>query len=170
MSGRRACRRWMRVTFRFLSVNWGWSLAVSLRVRVDDRGVRLVERGGLWGGALFWMGGTARDRPPPYVGICAGLSSKRPWPLGLRTFLVSFGRSRGTGPRATSPKKPSSHRRARACPSPCIDRDSKRPCLWGCGRFSFRQRDRGGQAPALRYKRRFSFRRRARGGQAPALR
>ena len=60
----------------------------------------------LWGGALFWMGGTARDRPPPYVGICAGLSSKRPWPLGLRTFLVSFGRSRGTGPRATSPKIP----------------------------------------------------------------
>ncbi len=36
---------------------------------------------------------------------------------------------RGTGPRATAPKKPSYHRRARACPSPCIDRDSKRPSL-----------------------------------------
>ena len=58
--------------------------------------------------------------------------------------------SRGTGPRATSPKTPSSHRRARACPSPCVGRDSKRPWPPGCGHFSFRQRARGGQTPALR--------------------
>ena len=76
----------------------------------------------------------------------------------------------GQAPALRHLKHPSFHRRARACPSPCINRDSKRPCLWGCGRFSFRRRDREGQAPALRSKRRSSFGSNVRGGQAPALR
>ena len=40
-------------------------------------------------------------------------------------------RSRGTGPRATV-KKRAADRRARACPSPCLDRHEKRPWL-ACG-------------------------------------
>ena len=47
---------------------------------------------------------------------------------------------------------PTANRRARACPSPCVGRDSKRPWSLGCGRFSFRSADCGGQAPALREK------------------
>ena len=39
----------------------------------------------------------ARACPSP----CIERDSKRPLPLGLRTFLVSAERSRGTGPRAT---------------------------------------------------------------------
>ena len=87
----------------------------SLRVRVDDRGVRLVERRGLWSGALFWMGGTARDRPSPYVGICAGLRSKRLWPLSCRRF--SF-RWRDRGGQAPAPTVKPIHCRSR---SPDLD-------------------------------------------------
>ena len=118
---------------------------------------------------------------------------------GLRAFFVSVARSRGTGPRATGSRPFPLHRRARACPSPSTDLSSKHPGSRGCGRSSFRLRDRGGQAPALRVSRpfplhrraracpspgtglnrkqpgsrgcgRFSFRLRDRGGQAPALR
>ena len=87
------------------------------------------------------------------------------------------------------------HRRARACPSPCLGFNRNRPWPLGCRRFSFRSVDRGGQAPARRFARvppfpvgrgpvprrasvgktalvgvRFSRRSNARGGQAPARR
>ena len=49
---------------------------------------------------------------------------------------LAMQRSRGTGPRATG-KNATPHRRARACPSPCLAPPN----------------NRGGQAPALREKR-----------------
>ena len=42
------------------------------------------------------------------------------------------------------------NRSARACPSPCVGRNSEHPWPPVCGRFSFRLGDCGGQAPALR--------------------
>ena len=56
-------------------------------------------------------------------------------------------RSRGTGPRATVVKAASLARRARACPSPCLDREGN---ALVCVRFSRESDDRRGQAPALR--------------------
>ena len=41
--------------------------------------------------------------------------------LGLRAFFARVERSRGTGPRATVSEAASVYRRARACPSPCLD-------------------------------------------------
>ena len=43
--------------------------------------------------------------------------------LGRRVFFARVERSRGTGPRATVRKKRAVYRRARACPSPCLDRE-----------------------------------------------
>ena len=65
----------------------------------------------------------------------------------VKDFLEVFilrnrrGRSRGTGPRATVKKKPSLHRRARACPSPGNDRGGQAPALRKPGRFYRRARD-----------------------------
>ncbi len=105
----------------------------------------------------------ARACPSPGIGL-----KKTPGPLGCGRFscrlkdregqapalrskkAVFFGGSRGTGPRATA-KSRSFHRRARACPSPGIGL-KKTPGPLGCGRFSRRSGDRGGQAPALRFK------------------
>ena len=47
--------------------------------------------------------------------------------------MFSRARSRGTGPRATVCKAASFHRRARACPSPCLGWNGKR--LWAAGGF-----------------------------------
>ena len=72
-------------------------------------------------------------------------------PFGIRrsrtTVTGARGRSRGPGTRATAPKKPSSHRRARDRPSPCIDRDSKRPCLWAADVFRFGRQIAGDRPP-----------------------
>ena len=76
-------------------------------------------------------------------------------PFGSRrsrtTVTGARGRSRGTGPRATG-KNVTHYRRARACPSPCVGRESKHPWSLGCGHFPPRSVDCGGQAPALREK------------------
>ncbi len=45
--------------------------------------------------------------------------------LGRWTIFARVGRSRGTGPRATMKKRV--YRRARACPSPCLDRNGEWP-------------------------------------------
>ena len=69
----------------------------------------------------------------------------------------AFQRSRGTGPRATVCKAVSFHRRARACPSPCYDREGNGLCR--CAVFAQIERSRGKparmrvwhpRAPALR--------------------
>ena len=50
-------------------------------------------------------------------------------------------------------KKRAADRRARACPSPCLDREGN-----GFGRWAFfaHANDRGGQAPALRARKEFA--------------
>ena len=48
------------------------------------------------------------------------------------------------GPGTTVPQARLLYRRARACPLPCAGLSNKRPWPLGCGRFSFRRRDRGG--------------------------
>ena len=51
--------------------------------------------------------------------------------------MFSRARSRGTGPRAPVCKAASFHRRARACPSPCLGLHGKRPwaaCVFRAGR------------------------------------
>ena len=53
--------------------------------------------------------------------------------LGRWTIFARVVRSRGTGPRATVKKRAAS-RRARACPSPCLGGNGKRP--WAA--FGFR--------------------------------
>ena len=81
----------------------------------------------------------AGDRPPRYgcrgrrcftvgrgpvsrhASICTG--NGRGW----RSVFAQIDRSRGTGPRATVCKAASFHRRARACPSPCLDLHEKQP-------------------------------------------
>ena len=51
-------------------------------------------------------------------------------PFGIRRSRTTVSgareRSRGTGPRATICKAVSLYRRARACPSPCLDQNEKR--------------------------------------------
>ncbi len=57
--------------------------------------------------------------------------------LGRRAIFAQVERSRGTGPRATVCKAVSFYRRARACPSPCLDRGGKRrwlACVFRVGR------------------------------------
>ena len=86
----------------------------------------------------------AGDRPPRYgmQGRFCFTVGRGPVPrhasigrrnsLGRWTMFAQVDRSRGTGPRATM-KKRAAYRRARACPSPCLDRQEKR--LWAVGDF-----------------------------------
>ena len=53
--------------------------------------------------------------------------------LGRRAVFAQVERSRGTGPRATVCQAAFFHRRARACPSPCLGQNGKRP--WTAGGF-----------------------------------
>ena len=62
----------------------------------------------------------------------------------LKTYLDD-GRSRGTGPRATVCQNVPFYRRARACPSPCNDREGQALALQ-----ARKKKMRGGQAPARR--------------------
>ena len=90
----------------------------------------------LWAADGFRFGGRSRGTGPRAT--------------GQATFFVWIEHSRGTGPRATGTVAfCSSHRRARACPSPCLGLNNKRPWPMGCGRFSFRRRDCGKQIICL---------------------
>ena len=102
-----------------------------------------------WAAAVSRFGGElAGDRPPRY---------------GEKTES-----SRGTGPRATSPKIPPPTTVGRGpVPRHASVLTANVHGLLGCGQFSFWRRARGGQAPALRSPRRFSFGSNTRGGQAP---
>ena len=95
----------------------------------------------------------ARDRPSPSI----KRDRKRPWPLGYgrfsfwrrdrggqaparrskRRFPVGANSRGGQAHALRHLKHLSSQRRARACPSPRIKRDRKRPWPLGCGRFPF---------------------------------
>ena len=127
----------------------------------------------------------ARACPSPRIGCI----KNRPWPLGCgrfsfwrkdrggqapalrskRRFSVGANTRGGQAP-ALRHLKPSSHRRARACPSPRIERDRKRPWPPGLRTVLVLAGNRGGQAPALRSKRRFPVGANTRRGQAHALR
>ena len=72
----------------------------------------------------------------------------------MRVFHKSFNVA-GQAPALRFARPSPFHRRARACPSPCLDREN------GPGRRAFflrRSYDRGGQAPALRARKGFAFR------------
>ena len=105
----------------------------------------------------------ARACPSP----CSGCIKNRPWPLGCgrlsfwrkdrggqapalrskRRFSVGANTRGGQAHALRHLKHPASHRRARACPSPSIKRDRKRPWPLGCGRFSFGGESAGDRPP-----------------------
>ena len=119
------------------------------------RGGQALPRYGMQGRLRFTVG----RGPVPRRAIGRGKG------LGLRAFFAEVERSRGTGPRATVCQAVSFHRRARACPSPCLGQRKALVCV----RFSRGSGARGGQAPALRYARRPPFHRRARACPSPCL-